>query len=311
MRAVLVVLSVGLLLVSCDKPSENDEPVSSAPAGDQAPPSTRTATDAAPGLRQAMTCERQPFASFVDLPEASGATLLDEDTLLIVGDSGTSGSYVVLDADTGDVRSRGKLELDKKSSDDLEGLALMDGRVFAITSSGWMREWSQKEGNFALARASYALATRDSKGLVCKSPHGSNCANNYEGLCLQRESPAAGACAGFAAAKATGQLICLRIDKKGKLGLDPSHSIQVAGPRSLSGCDFDDKGRLWFGNNFFAASAIGYVEHWQSPEDAVITRVGSVGLGFPEAIALGKQGQVFRFSDTAGSPSLLSKYICR
>ena len=312
MRAGIVSLGLGLLLATCCRPSDNSEAVPVSPVQEERQALPQAATDTAPGAtRKQISCEQQPFAASVDLAEASGATVLDDNSLLVVGDSGTLGSYVVLDATSGKLRSEGKLELDKKSSDDLEGLSIMDGRIYAITSSGWMREWSRKEGEFTLVESSYALAARDSRALVCASAHSSNCAQNYEGLCLQDKAPDAGECAGFAAAKATGRLICLHIDEHGRLRLDPSRSILVASPRSLSGCDFDDKGRLWFGNNFFAGNAIGFVEHWQSPKDAVITRIGSVGLGFPEAIALGKQGQVFRFSDTAGSPSLLSKYICR
>jgi hypothetical protein len=251
----------------------------------------------------------------VDLAEASGAVLLSENSLLVIGDSGTFGAYVILDASTGEVSSKGKLELDKNSSDDLEGLSIMDERIYAITSSGWMREWTQKDGVFSLAQASYPLADPDSE-LLCDA-HKTNCAQNFEGLCLQKTRPSPEACAGFAASKATGRLICLQADEKGRLRLDPSRAIEVARPRSLSGCDFDNQGRLWYGNNFFAASAVGFIEGWDSslaedaPAKAVITGVGGVGLGFPEAIAVGSEGQVFRFSDTAGSPSLLSKYICR
>jgi hypothetical protein len=306
-RADIIALSLVLGLTSCSRPKDSSETVSSQPAQSQQQTIASTPTT----TRQEVNCERQPFAATVDLAEASGATLLDDGSLLVIGDSGTFGAYALLDASTGERISEGKLEIDKNASDDLEGLSTMDGRIYAITSSGWMREWSVKEGSFSLAETSYALAPNDSQGLLCESAHATNCAQNYEGLCLQKRRPDAGACAGFAAAKATGRLICLQLDEHNKLHLDPSRSIQVASPRSLSGCDFDDEGRLWFGNNFFAASAIGFVEDWQSAKDAVITRVGSVGLGFPEAIALGKQGQVFRFSDTAGSPSLLSKYICR
>jgi hypothetical protein len=251
------------------------------------------------------------MAESVDLAEASGATLLDDTTLLLVGDSGTKGAFVLVDPKTGQLKHKGQLALDPDASDDLEGVSHMDGRVYAITSSGWMREWSQSDGGFALTRSSYALAPADSKGLACASALTTNCAKNYEGLCLLPTAPPVGQCAGFAAAKASGELICLTADADGKLALDPSRVILVANPRSLSACDFDDEGRLWFGNNFFAASRIGYVENWQSPTQAQITRVGSVGVGFPEAMALGKDGLVIRASDTSGSPSLLSAYICR
>jgi len=257
------------------------------------------------------SCEPQDFAKNVDLAEASGATFITDTRILMVGDSGNHGAFAIVDATSGAVVQKGALELDPGASDDIEGVSLMDGSAYAITSSGWVRKWSYEGGRFTLATPSYALAPADSKGLLCYKGTAINCAKNFEGLCLRSQTPPTGECAGFAAAKTTGELICLVADDAGKLALDPSRVIPVASAGSLSGCDFDEEERLWFGNNFFAASAIGYVENWQAPADAKITRVGNFGFGFPESIAVGRGGQVVRASDTRGTPSLLSKYICR
>ncbi|MBL4633032.1 MAG: hypothetical protein JKY56_04125, partial [Kofleriaceae bacterium] len=211
-------------------------------------------------------CVVQPFAKSIDIAEASGAVVLDSGKIMVVGDSGTNGSYLLLDAETGDELESGRLPLDRRVSDDLEGLAQMDGHIFAITSSGWIQEWDRTKSGFRTQQKSYALAPWDKRELVCRSAKDSNCAQNYEGLCLLRSSPAKGECAGFAAAKATGRLLCLTYDENGNSGrrlqIDPSRVLQVAGSRTLSGCDFDKQGRLWFGNNFFAANSIGYIENW-------------------------------------------------
>ncbi len=301
--------SAGLFGLACAKDSPN---TAGQEVGSQIKKTPQTESADAPSKAGAKPgCERQPFARSVDLAEASGATYLSAGELLVVGDSGTHGAFVVLDASSGELLRKGQLPLDSIASDDLEGVSVMGGKVFAITSSGWMREWTQEEDSFTLLRDSYALAPKDAKALVCESPTSINCAMNYEGLCLQRSPDPGVACVGVAAAKATGELVCLVLESSGKLALNASRRIKVASPKSLSGCDFDEKGRLWFGTNFFAGSQIGFVEGWQSPETSVLTMLGSAGFGFPEAIALGKGGQVLRVSDTSGSPSLLSKYICR
>lgn len=305
------------LSAGCRKPSESNEsapaptatPTSAPEAGERdLPESTRDEKPAASA--EDIHCERQSFALSVDLPEASGATLLDDGSILVVGDSGRQGAYVQLDPESGEVRRRGKLPLDRGASDDLEGLSAMGPRLYGITSSGWMREWIRKDEELSLVRKSYPVAPRESEWL-CQSSKDSNCAQNYEGLCLLRRAPAAGECAGFAAAKASGRLICLIRADDGRLALDPERILKVASPKTLSGCHFDEEGRLWFGNNVFAANAVGVVEGWAQPASARVTRIGAMGLGFQEAIAVGPGGAVYRFSDTSRSPSLLSKHICR
>ncbi len=287
-------------------PSEVDAPSPPKPA---VAPTSPASTDGS------ITCTHQPFASTIPLAEASGATVLENGTLIVVGDSGTDGAFLHLDAKTGAVQHKGKLPLDSKSSDDLEGLAHMDGKLYGITSSGWMREWAPKQSGYKLIAQSYALAKYDSKMLVCRDPRDSNCAQNYEGLCLQATHPKPGQCAGFAASKTKGLLICLTYQQarpgRGTLRLDPSRTISVASAHALTGCHFDENDRLWFGTNFFAANSIGFVEGWQTPKTATITELGPVGFGFDEALAVGPGGAVYRFSDTSASPSLLGKYICR
>tara|TARA_R110002073_G_scaffold208011_2_gene368307 strand:+ start:44423 stop:45445 length:1023 start_codon:yes stop_codon:yes gene_type:complete len=273
-------------------------------------------TDTANVAPEDLHCKRQPFASSIPIAEASGATWMPDTSLLVIGDSGTDGAFLRLSSADGSVLTKGKLPLDSGASDDLEGLSRIGSTLFGITSSGYMREWEPKGDTFVLARKSYSIARKGDTKSVCASAKDSNCGPNYEGLCLLDTAADAkpsddAPCVGYAAAKARGSLVCLVRRPDGRLAARPEHTISVANPKTLSGCHFDPQGRLWFGNNVFAANTVGLIEDHQHVKSAKITRVGALGLGFAEAIAVGTGGQVFRFSDTTGSPSLLDKYICR
>lgn len=310
----LVAIALGMVLACCGKPSERAENAKQHGRHNSAPElvsSEPTLPADASTARAPSSCTAQPFAASVDLAEASGATVLEDGSIMVIGDSGTNGSFVRLDATSGEMLSRGTLPLDSGASDDLEGLSRIGDTLYAITSSGRMRHFLITSDGFEASEASYALADESDAKLVCKSAHSSNCGPNYEGLCLRSDAVADDDCAGFAASKTTGTLICLRLDKRGRLRLDPAHSIVVAEAQSLTGCDFDTQNRLWFGTNFFTLNRIGFVEDWNDLHKRAITQLGAVGLGFCEAIAVGADDEVFRFSDTSGSPSLLSKYICR
>ncbi len=274
--------------------------------------------DAAPKRSSSLEldCKRQPFASKIPIAEASGATWMPDSSLLVVGDSGTNGAFLRLSSADGSVLAKGKLPLDTGASDDLEGLSRIGSTLFGITSSGYVREWEASDEGFRLTRKSYSIAEKGDTKSVCASSQDSNCGPNYEGLCLVHAPKAAirgerAPCVGYAVAKARGSLVCLTRKSDGRLAVRPGHTISVAAPKTLSGCHFDSSGRLWFGNNVFAANSVGFIEGHDHPSSAAITRVGALGLGFAEAIAIGTDGQVFRFSDTTGSPSLLDKYICR
>jgi hypothetical protein len=225
-----------------------------------------------------------------------------------VGDSGTDGAFEALDAETGAVLASGHLPLDDGASDDLEGLSVLGDDVYAITSSGWMRRWRRvaDDWELTLADPAYPLGGDD---LVCAG-RGVNCGKNYEGLCLRHDQVADGECAGFAAAKADGNLYCLVRDATGKLHLDGARHIQVAIREALTGCDFGDDGTLWAGTNLFGAGAVYRIRDWQTPAKATPVLVENLGSGFPEAMAVAPGGIVYRFSDTGGSPSLQDRYDC-
>lgn len=290
--------------------------------------SQSAAPPAAPGAGP--TCTRQAFASPLPLAEASGATYLahpETPVLLLVGDSGTRGAFLELDPATGAVLASGRLPLGRGASDDLEGLTAIGDTIYGITSAGWMRHWRRHPGRpaarrYELVRGPYPIARpgRDDAGLVCASARDVNCGRNYEGLCL-RDPPDTGkdpaaACAGFAVSKTDGALYCLTMERDGAVRAHAEDPIAVAPAETLTGCDFAPAGRdraadlLWVGSNAFGANRVFTVSGWQAPASARVALVGVLGVGFGEAMALGPDGAVYRFSDTASARSLADKYHC-
>jgi hypothetical protein len=270
-------------------------------------------------------CTPARFAPVLDLPEASGATWLEVDgapALLVVGDSGTRGAYALLDPDSGAVRERGALPLGDGAGDDLEGLTVMDGKVWGLTSAGWMRVWERRGAGFALVDGPYPIAPVDAAlpkkparsaptdSLACAGD-GVNCGKNYEALCLAPAAPAGDACAGFAGSRADGRLWCLVKDGARVKG-DPSRSIPVVAAEALTGCDVAPDGEtLWVGTNLLDLGRVYRVSGWRTPATAKAEVVAALGVGFPEALAVGPGGAVFRFSDSGSRTSAQGKFTCR
>jgi hypothetical protein len=306
------VAAAAMAIAGCGKREAARGSEASAPADAGSNPWATPAAAAAPAAPRKSPCERLPWADASPLPEASGADYVPASRvrpahLLVVGDSGTSGSYEALDAESGAVLHAGLLPLDSGASDDLEGLSAVGDDVYAITSSGWMRRWRRVADGWELELAdpAYPLGGDD---LVCAG-RGTNCGKNFEGLCLRDDRPGPGECAGFAASKQDGHLYCL-VRTGGKLRLDGARVIPVAAREALTGCAFGDDGSLWAGSNLFGGATVYRIAGWQRPAEAVVTRVADLGRGFPEAIAVGPGGLVYRFSDTGGAPSLQDRFRC-
>lgn len=264
----------------------------------------------APGER----CERQTFAASLPVPEASGAVLLPVDGklgLVVVSDSGNGGAYVVVDPDSGALRESGVLPLGTGANDDLEGLAVRDGALVGLTSSGDVLVWQRASGRFDLVDGPYRIAD-PATGLACKRPV-VNCGKNYEGLCLVSGPAAPGACVGLAASKADGALYCVTVEG-GKL-VATARSIPISSPETLTGCDIAPDGSVWAGTNLFGRSLVYRVTGWDHPAGATVEEIGSLGDGFPEAITVGPADGdavvLYRLSDLGGSPSAAAKYRCR
>lgn len=305
MRAALAL--VGLLgLASCGRRAAGPEPRhddDSRPIATAAAPAAVDAADAiAAGDGPRLDgCVRQPFAETLPIAEASGAVWLARDggVVLVVADSGHDGDYLVIDDADGRILERGQLPLGGRG-DDLEGLAAdRDGtRIWAITSSGWLRAWTARpDGGFELVVAAYPIDDDDECPIDAV-----NCGRNFEGLCLG-PTGAGGGCAGYAAAKATGDLICLVADGD-RWRADPSRTVHATGPEALAACDIAPDGAVWTGDNLFGARLVRRLVGGE------VTARASLGDGFPEAMALAPDGTLFRFSDTGGAPSRVTKYRC-
>ncbi len=262
---------------------------------------------------EAVPCQVMPFAPQLPVAEASGAVYVPGTAgqpafVLVVGDSGTRGEYARIDAETGSVLEHGHLPLGVATSDDIEGLARMDEIFYGVTSAGFVRHWRRAANGFELIQHVYAIGSEPAD--VCKDMRMTNCGRNYEGLCLWADSAAKnGPCIGFVASKQDGRLHCL--EHKGDRIQLRKGNVAIARPRALTGCAIPPDGNtVWAGTNLFGSSAVYRLENLADLATAQVTRVASLGPGFPEAIAAGPGGVLFRFSDTAAKPSLMAKYRC-
>jgi hypothetical protein len=293
-----------------------------APAASASP--ARAVTVTVPQTPAEPGCEELPFAASTPVPEASGAAWLTIDgalALVVISDSGNRGAYGIVDPDSGETREQGMLPLGG-GGDDLEGVAMRDGRLIAISSAGWIREWRRVAGGFELVAGPYPLGPVDlpakSGGIGARPPEGegmvcaeraSNCGRNYEGLCLAHRPRSDTRCVGFAAAKADGHLYCV-VEREGRLALDRSHAIAIARPGVIADCAFDEADTLYVGSNTFDLARVYRVHDWHDPARARSVVIGELPIGFPETLAV--RGDVFyRMSDTGVAPSLMKKYRCR
>jgi len=286
------------------------------------------------------TCQQLPFAESTPVPEASGAAWLTVDgkpALLVIGDSGTHGAYGLIDPDTGATLETGNLPMSTEAGDDLEGLAARGDKIYGLISSGWVRTWRRQGKGFVLVDKPYPLGQVDGRGTppAGSAPEGGrgsidlsdrktkkhaptgdgmvcgadvvNCGRNYEGLCLAPATVTTG-CIGFAAAKADGHLYCLT-DEAGKLVVHHDRAIEVTREGALADCAFSEDGTLWAGSNMFDLGRVYRVAHWDDPAQAQVEPVGSLGVGFPETLAV-RGDVVYRMSDMGGAPSLMARYRC-
>lgn len=254
------------------------------------PPAPAPAVPAA-APSEDVDCQRVDFAASTPVPEASGAAWMTIDgklVLVVIGDSGNDGAYGLVDPETGATTEQGKLPLGGPG-DDLEGVAVRGGKLYGLTSSGFMRVWERRGTGFALVAGPYAIGDGD---MICDA-RGVNCGRNYEGLCMTETRA-------YAASKADGVLYPLageplRVSREG--------AIKVTRGNALGDCAFDDQGRLWAGNNILGFALVSRIDG-----DKVVT-LGALGVGNPEVIAVRGEA-MYRMSDLNNAPSLMAKFRC-
>ena len=90
--------------------------------------------------------------------------------------------------------------------------------------------------------------------------------------------------------------------------LDPTRGFAVSGPAQLADCAIAEDGSVWTGDNAFGLMR---VRRWTiGANGATVVGEDRLGLGFPEVLALGPDGVVYRFSDLGGAPSLATALRC-
>lgn len=254
-------------------------------------------------------CAEATSVEWLDVPEASGAAVLPDGRVLLIGDSGNHGAGLLADLVAG-TSTAVTFPLGDLAGDDVEGLTLAaDGAIVGVTSAGFLREWRLAGDALTLTRDAYAAS--DEAAFVCDA-HKGNCAKNFEGICLHPapDHMSAHACAGFLASKSDGHLYCLRATPSAGYRLDTAVSIDVAGALSngepeagvLSGCDFGRSPpyRLIAGGNIYSSSALWQVTGYDEPATAVVTPLPASGIANQEAVALLADGRLASFGDLQG-----------
>ena len=253
-------------------------------------------SETAPGA-PAITCELGTApVELAALAEASGATWIDSawgSGWLLVADTGHEGRLVLLSLE-GEELVTDKLPLDEGAGDDIEGLSLNPaGDVVALTSDGALRAWTLMPDGPVLSRMAYPIS--DDPDWVCADDD-DDCPD-FEGLCLD-PAPEAGGCAGFAASKRRGKLVCVR-ELDGGYTLDPQITVTVGEPGELSACDYEPEAphRLLVGANDHGDSALWEVRSPRDPTQATAHLLNVTGPERQEAIAFGPDGQVLLVGD--------------
>jgi len=230
----------------------------------------------------------------IPLPEASGSALLSDGRIVVVADSGNAGRAVIVDPSMPGAAIDVTLPLGEGAGDDVEGLERgPDGRIWGLTSAGWLRAWRFEPGpppTFALEVGPLPIAP---EGAWRCASSGVNCGPNYEGLCLH-PMPAPGACAGWAASKARGVLVCL-VGAAAGFEIDASRTIPIAPEEQLSGCAFEPEPphRLVAAGNVMSGSTLWEVD----VESGTATAWQAIGAANQETVIVLPGGVVHSYGD--------------
>jgi hypothetical protein len=296
----------GITLAAC-RTEPKSEPAR--PTPDASPAEDGAVTSQAPDAATvAALCSPDPtFPSLLDIPEASAAAEVElrpgVREILVVADSENKGAAMAYALPDGPAR-RLTLPLDPHVSDDVEGVSWRGKHLFVLVSSGYVERFTP-DGKGGLMRdgPAYPLGAppfvETSTGMPGAPP-------DYEGLCLRAAGDAAH-CAGYAASRAYGWLMCLVFNGE-QLRVDPVHPRIALDLKkhALSDCAFgaaDGPARdvMLVATNIYGGSAV-----YRFDEDThALLPLDIPGTANNEAVAIDHQGRLYQIMDanTDHSPS--------
>jgi hypothetical protein len=268
-----------------------------------------------PGAADSIHCKSDPtFPTVLEVPEASSAAEVEirpgVREILVVSDSDRQGAALAYALPGGPARAL-RLPLDPYVSDDVEGIAWLAGHLYAMVSLGYVERFTPVLGELTRDVDAYPLGAAP---FVASWTTASDRPPDFEGLCLRAaasgSAPAAGApvCAGYAASRAYGWLVCLVFDGD-RLRVNPDHPrITLDLPKqSLSDCAFgvaDGPARddLLVTTNIRGGSTVYRVDE----TTGALTPIDVEGTANNEAIAVDHDGRLYQMMDpnTDRSPAV-------
>jgi hypothetical protein len=321
MRAGPAVLVLAIAASACGRQAPTDAPTRADAALSQPAdatfadtgPVTGMATAALPARDAGVVCTADPsFPSVLDVPEGSAAAEVTlrpgSRELLVVSDSDNRGAAVAYALPAGPER-RLSLPLDPRVSDDIEGIAWYAGHLYALASTGYIERFRPNgKGGLARDAPAYGLGgapyTTNARFLLGTPP-------DFEGLCL-RPPGLRGRCAGYAASRAYGWLVCLQWSGE-RLRVDADHPRLALDLRkhSLSDCAFGDgqgpaRGVLLVATNIYGGSTVYRVDE----DTGALAAIDVEDTANDAAIAIDGDGRLVQVMDANSSTSPSVRATC-
>jgi hypothetical protein len=305
-------MALPVVTSACDRrdPTRSTAPVSASSSSAPAPLPSPSA-DAASSIH----CQSDPsFPAMLDVPEASGAAEVElrkgVREILVVADSGRKGAALAYEIPNGPAR-RLTLPLDRNVTDDVEGLAWWSGHLYAIVSTGWVERFAP-DGKGGVVRDRDADALGPPPFTAGHPTYAWGQPPDFEGLCLRPSTSAKTRCAGYAASRSYGWLVCLVFEGE-HLRVNPTHprlTLDV-NEHSLSDCAFGAadgpaQGDLLVTTNVRGGSTVYRVDE----ETGALTPISVEPTLNNEAIAVDHEGRLYQMMDGNADRSAALRDTC-
>jgi hypothetical protein len=304
--ALLALVLFAFVAFSCEACGRSDAA--------RARPTPAPSTSLSSAVADSIHCKSDPtFPAVLEVPEASAATEVElapgVREILVVSDSDRNGAALAYALPEGPARAL-TLPLDPHVSDDIEGLSWLAGHLYAVVSIGYIERFTPVLGALTRDMDGYPLGPPP---FVASWPTPSDRPPDFEGLCLRPPSRASDleappTCAGYAASRAYGWLVCLVFDGD-RLRVSPDHPrLALDLPKqSLSDCAFGAadgpaRGDLLVTTNIRGGSTVYRV----SEKTGALTAIDVEGTANNEAIAVDHDGRLYQMMDpnTDRSPAV-------